>query len=148
MDDAKTQEKLPFQHRNYHVMSIIIINVLPILCIGLLYLLWRTIRFFHKVWWIPSQIRIIMSSQGIQGPPYKFIYGNTKEITAMRKLSMGNPMDISHDIFPRIQPHVYSWTKIYGNIVEFFFNLFLFLLFFLFLGNSIFLFPRDRDELS
>ncbi|KAL8549267.1 hypothetical protein ACS0TY_008206 [Phlomoides rotata] len=24
-------------------------------------------------------------------------------------------MDISHDIFPRIQPHIYSWIKLYGN---------------------------------
>lgn len=93
------------------------IGVILILCIssiGLLYLLWSLVRFFYKVWWIPSQITIIMSSQGVQGPPYKFIYGNTKEITAMRNQSMGKAMDISHDIFPRIQPHVYSWTKIYG----------------------------------
>ncbi|KAL3501533.1 hypothetical protein ACH5RR_035982 [Cinchona calisaya] len=56
-----------------------------------------------------------MSSQGIKGPDYKFPYGNTKEIMNMRNQSMNKPMDISHDIFPRIQPHVYSWTKIYGK---------------------------------
>ncbi|KAA8532863.1 hypothetical protein F0562_033020 [Nyssa sinensis] len=32
----------------------------------------------------------------------------------MRSQSMGKPMEVSHDIFPRIQPHIYSWTKIYG----------------------------------
>lgn len=81
----------------------------------LLYLLWTIIRFLYKVWWIPYRIERIFNSQGIKGPAYKFPYGNTKEISNMRSQSMAKPMDISHDIFPRIQPHVHSWTKIYGN---------------------------------
>ncbi|KAL0408765.1 UNVERIFIED_CONTAM: cytochrome [Sesamum radiatum] len=56
-----------------------------------------------------------MSSQGIRGPPYRFPYGNTKEISHMRTQSMEKPMAVSHDIFPRIQPHVYAWTKAYGK---------------------------------
>ncbi|KAJ8548044.1 hypothetical protein K7X08_021280 [Anisodus acutangulus] len=57
-----------------------------------------------------------MSSQGIKGLPYRFPHGNTKDISLMRSQTMDKPMvDISHDIFPRIQPHVYSWTKMYGK---------------------------------
>ncbi|KAK4423664.1 cytochrome [Sesamum alatum] len=56
-----------------------------------------------------------MSSQGIRGPPYRFPHGNTKEISYMRAQSMEKPMPISHEIFPRIQPHVYAWTKAYGK---------------------------------
>ncbi|MFS7959831.1 putative cytochrome P450 [Helianthus anomalus] len=57
----------------------------------------------------------VMSSQGIRGPPYSFIYGNMKEISIMIKQSTSFPMDISHDIFPRIQPHFDSWLHIYGK---------------------------------
>ncbi|KAI3452927.1 hypothetical protein Pfo_009590 [Paulownia fortunei] len=78
------------------------------------YLLQTLIRFLHKVWWIPIRLQATMSSQGVKGPPYRFPHGNTKEITYMRSQSMEKPMDISHDIFPRIQPHVYAWTKAYG----------------------------------
>ncbi|KAL2546266.1 Cytochrome [Forsythia ovata] len=56
----------------------------------------------------------MMKSQGIRGPPYRFPHGNTKEISKMRSQSMGKPMEMSHSIFPRIQPHVYTWTKTYG----------------------------------
>ncbi|XP_027096666.2 cytochrome P450 CYP749A22 isoform X1 [Coffea arabica] len=94
------------------------INAVIMFCLFstfLIYILWTFFRFLHKVWWIPCRIKRIMSSQGIRGPAYKFPYGNTEEITNMRNQSMSKPMEISHDIFQRIQPHVYLWTKIYGK---------------------------------
>ncbi|CAK9142457.1 unnamed protein product [Ilex paraguariensis] len=57
----------------------------------------------------------MMRSQGIKGPSYKFLHGNTKEITNMRRQSMGRPMDhLSHNLFPRILPDVHSWVNLYG----------------------------------
>ncbi|KAJ0552474.1 putative cytochrome P450 superfamily [Helianthus annuus] len=76
-------------------------------------------KFFHKFWWVPMRITRVMNSQGIRGPPYSFIYGNTKEISNMIKRSTSVPMDISHDIFPRIQPHFDSWLHIYGPYILF-----------------------------
>ncbi|KAL0296818.1 UNVERIFIED_CONTAM: cytochrome [Sesamum radiatum] len=78
-------------------------------------LLQTLIKFLHKVWWRPVQLQAKMSSQGIRGPPYRFPHGNTKEMSYMRTQSMQKPMAISHDIFPRIQPHVYAWTNAYGK---------------------------------
>ncbi|KAK0573969.1 hypothetical protein LWI29_016372 [Acer saccharum] len=57
----------------------------------------------------------MMSSQGIRGPAYRFVHGNTKEIINMRKGVMSSPMELSHHIFPRIQPHIYTWMKLYGK---------------------------------
>jgi PHYB activation tagged suppressor 1 len=73
------------------------------------------ILFMNKVWWTPIRIQSFMKSQGLKGPSYKFLHGNTKEIMQFRKESRSNPMDLSHDIFSRIQPHIYSWIKLYGN---------------------------------
>lgn len=57
-----------------------------------------------------------MRSQGIKGPAYKFLHGNTKEISEMRQESTSTPMDLSsHHIYPRILPEIYSWTKLYGK---------------------------------
>ncbi|KAK6116409.1 hypothetical protein DH2020_049871 [Rehmannia glutinosa] len=57
----------------------------------------------------------MMRSQGIKGPPHKFLHGNTKQIINMRRETMGKAMDdISHDIYPRILPHVHSWASLYG----------------------------------
>lgn len=57
----------------------------------------------------------MMRSQGIKGPPYRFLHGSTKEIIDMRNGVMINPMELSHHIFPTIQPHIYSWKKLYGK---------------------------------
>lgn len=28
---------------------------------------------------------------------------------------MSRPMKLTHDILPSVQPHIHSWTKLYGN---------------------------------
>ncbi|KAI3730510.1 hypothetical protein L1987_61680 [Smallanthus sonchifolius] len=87
--------------------------------IGLLcsILLLPLFKFFHKFWWVPMRVKYVMSSQGIRGPPYSFIHGNVKEISIMIKKSTSFPMDISHYIFPRVQPHLDSWFNIYGKSI-------------------------------
>ncbi|KAJ4823836.1 hypothetical protein Tsubulata_017989 [Turnera subulata] len=71
--------------------------------------------FLREVWWTPIFMQSMMRKQGIKGPSYRLIHGNTKEIISMRKQSRTNPMELSHHhILPRIQPQIYSWTKIYG----------------------------------
>ncbi|CAK9154772.1 unnamed protein product [Ilex paraguariensis] len=67
------------------------------------------------VWWTPIYIQYVMRSQGVKGPSYEFFHGNNKEVINMKKISMIRPMDLSHDIFSRIQPHMYSWIKQYGK---------------------------------
>ncbi|KAK2983893.1 hypothetical protein RJ640_008052 [Escallonia rubra] len=89
-------------------------DILPFFSLGAGFLFYALIKFFHKVWWIPMRIQFLMGSQGIRGPSYRFIYGNTKEISTMREKSMGGPMELSHHIFPRLQPHLHSWFKLYG----------------------------------
>ncbi|KAK3039789.1 hypothetical protein RJ639_027102 [Escallonia herrerae] len=85
-----------------------------------LYLLFIFIKLLHKVWWTPIQIQQAMRLQGIKGPSYRFLYGSTKEILKMRKESNGKPLELSHYIFPKIQPHLHSWINIYeydsGNV--------------------------------
>ncbi|XP_038713597.1 cytochrome P450 CYP749A22-like [Tripterygium wilfordii] len=81
----------------------------------LLYLVFTLIKFLRKVWWTPFRIQSLMASQGIQGPPYKFIYGNTKAILSMRSKSISKPMDhLSHDTFSYVLPDISSWFNKYG----------------------------------
>ncbi|XVE91669.1 hypothetical protein REPUB_Repub01dG0030500 [Reevesia pubescens] len=75
------------------------------------------INFLHKYWWTPLQIQHVMSLQGIKGPPYKFIHGNNKETIKMKQESlMSKPMaTLSHDIFPKVHPQIYSRINLYGK---------------------------------
>ncbi|PQP91688.1 uncharacterized protein Pyn_09761 [Prunus yedoensis var. nudiflora] len=73
------------------------------------------IKILHKLWWTPIRIQKLMALQGIKGPSYRFIHGNTKEISNMKKEAMARPQILSHDILSVVQPHIHSWTKIYGK---------------------------------
>ncbi|KAG9152867.1 hypothetical protein Leryth_012490 [Lithospermum erythrorhizon] len=73
------------------------------------------IRILRRIWWTPIHIQHQMRSQEINGPVYNFLHGNTKEIINMRRESTSQDMeDLSHDILPRILPHIHSWRNSYG----------------------------------
>ncbi|PKI62469.1 hypothetical protein CRG98_017093 [Punica granatum] len=73
-------------------------------------------RLVYKLWWNPIRIQRMMAAQGIKGPSYRFLHGNTKEIFTMRKEAMERPMasHLSHDVLPRLQPHIRTWVDTYG----------------------------------
>ncbi|KAA3485514.1 cytochrome P450 CYP749A22-like protein [Gossypium australe] len=73
------------------------------------------IKFLYDYLWIPLRIQHMLNSQGIKGPPYRFIHGNNKEIAKMRQEASSKPMALTHDIFPKVQPHIYSWINKYGR---------------------------------
>ncbi|KAK9052300.1 hypothetical protein SSX86_028929 [Deinandra increscens subsp. villosa] len=92
-----------------NMILVFLTSVTPLLLLALL-------NFFHKMWWAPNRIKLAMSSQGIKGPPYRFIHGNTKEIAALKDQANSYTITgISHDIYPRIQPHFVTWFKLYGE---------------------------------
>ncbi|TYI45522.1 hypothetical protein E1A91_D13G042900v1 [Gossypium mustelinum] len=80
-----------------------------------LYLFVALLNVFYKYCWIPQRVQFIMNSQGIRGPPYEFIHGNNKEAAQMLMEASTKPMALTHDIFPRVMPHVYSWINKYGK---------------------------------
>ncbi|PRQ40575.1 putative cytochrome P450 [Rosa chinensis] len=78
-------------------------------------LLLAVIKIFHKLWWTPTRIQNLMALQGIRGPSYRLVHGNSREINSMRKEAMSRPKSLSHNIFPEVHPHIHSWTKTYGK---------------------------------
>ncbi|XWS22367.1 hypothetical protein CRYUN_Cryun29cG0027700 [Craigia yunnanensis] len=80
-----------------------------------LYLLIALLKVLYEYWWIPLRIQHILRSQGVKGPAYKFIHGNNKEVTKLRKEALSKPMALTHDIFPKVLPDVYSWIDRYGK---------------------------------
>ncbi|KAL4184716.1 hypothetical protein AMTRI_Chr10g226890 [Amborella trichopoda] len=97
-------------------------TILRALCsLFVMALVFQLVEFAVKVWWIPLTVSKFMEKQGIRGPPYKFLHGNNKEVGLMIMESTAKPMNFSHDICPRVQPHLYSWIKIHvlqGAVLE------------------------------
>ncbi|XP_051145505.1 cytochrome P450 CYP749A22-like [Andrographis paniculata] len=73
------------------------------------------LRFLDKVWWTPVRLQAKMNSQGVRGPPYRYPHGNAKEISRMSGQFIDKEMEISHNVLPRIHPHVYAWSSVYGS---------------------------------
>ncbi|KAB2088414.1 hypothetical protein ES319_A04G173800v1 [Gossypium barbadense] len=75
------------------------------------------LKFLHKYWWTPLKIQKALSLQGIKGPPYEFIHGNNKASSRFRFEALSKPMaSLTHNIVPRVIPHIHSWINTYGNI--------------------------------
>eukprot|EP00250_Pteridium_aquilinum_P003382 c13695_g1_i1 orf=197-1762(+) len=77
------------------------------------------VALLHKVLsalvWRPLYIQKSLRSQGIRGPPYKFLFGNLKEFSALTKAARASPMPhITHNILPRVMPHYTAWAAQYG----------------------------------
>ncbi|XP_030440213.1 cytochrome P450 CYP749A22-like [Syzygium oleosum] len=91
-------------------------QVLIILSSLFLFLFLSLAKLWYKLWWNPHRIKRIMNEQGIRGPPYKFVHGSTKESFKMTMKVRDIPMNnLSHDIFPKIQPEIHTWTNRYGR---------------------------------
>ncbi|MCO5614204.1 hypothetical protein L7F22_068484 [Adiantum nelumboides] len=74
-----------------------------------------------EIWWQPRRIRFALSKQGVHGPPSAgVISGHLPNIFALRASAVAQDMpSITHDIVPRIYPHMCIWTKLYGNTFVF-----------------------------
>ncbi|PRQ40570.1 putative cytochrome P450 [Rosa chinensis] len=98
------------------MISIAVVSPSIILCgTGVVSLLALIFKLLHRLWWTPTRIQKLMAAQGIRGPSYRVIHGNTKEINNMKTQAMSRPRNLTHDIVSGVHPHIHSWTNIYGK---------------------------------
>lgn len=97
-------------------MAAVEIFVLVLSSVLCLFFLLKLAAFLQRVWWNPMQLQAFLASQGIRGPSYSFPNGSTKEISKMVRQSMeASSSEITHDVFRRTQPYLYTWIKTYGK---------------------------------
>jgi hypothetical protein len=93
-----------------------VLSLWAILGIPLLLSLWQ--NFVLPMWWSPRCIRKVFEKQKIPCLPSPSLYGNLAQISQLSRTATAHPMPtISHDIGPRIMPHLYEWSKTYGESV-------------------------------
>ncbi|CAI0463273.1 unnamed protein product [Linum tenue] len=90
-------------------LAILVCFSCPILVLGLLAFLNKTLRK-------PILRQREFNARGIRGPPYKFLFGNAREIQKMKTAAAAKPMsNLSHEIRTRLEPHLATWTEAYGK---------------------------------
>ncbi|KAL5715549.1 hypothetical protein ACHQM5_017351 [Ranunculus cassubicifolius] len=78
-------------------------------------------KVLSAVWLNPKKIEKIFKQQGIKGSPYKFLYGDLKEIFATSK--QATPMELNHKIVPQVMPFYASIAQKSGKLCYTWFGL-------------------------
>ncbi|XP_010927467.1 cytochrome P450 CYP72A616 isoform X1 [Elaeis guineensis] len=68
------------------------------------------------VWWRPRRLERALRAQGLKGTRYRFLHGDQKEYHRLHKEALSKPMAFSHQIIPRILPHLHQAIKKNGKI--------------------------------
>ncbi|XP_057865292.2 cytochrome P450 CYP749A22 isoform X1 [Cryptomeria japonica] len=75
------------------------------------------VNILVKIWWTPLCTQKFLRNQGIDGPPYKLLYGSTQELLETKKRAKSTSMEfMPHDIVHQIVPHIHVWAQLYGRI--------------------------------
>lgn len=85
--------------------------------LAFLFVISLSLYYLHKIVWVPLQIQNHFRKQGVNGPDYRPIFGNTAEIRR-RLIAAAEAVPISgitHDICHRIIPHYWNWSSLYGR---------------------------------
>ncbi|XP_021832633.1 cytochrome P450 CYP72A219-like isoform X2 [Prunus avium] len=73
---------------------------------------WRVLNW---VWLRPKKLERCLRQQGLAGNSYRLLIGDTKESSMMLKEAKSKPMDLSHDLAPRVLPFVHQSMNTYGK---------------------------------
>lgn len=88
---------------------------LPVLLILLLLPVIFLLKFIYSVIYIPWKFEKHFRKQGIGGPGYRLIYGNSEEIKRQISEAESKSVPFNHNVLHRIAPHYYNWSAIYGE---------------------------------
>ncbi|RWR97381.1 cytochrome P450 CYP72A219-like protein [Cinnamomum micranthum f. kanehirae] len=97
------------QHKKMGNFLLFSLTTSAVLLLSLIY------RFLYVFWWKPMKHGRYLNDQGIKGPPYKLVVGNTTEDFQLRNEAQLKPMDLSHAILPRVLPFHYRTFKTYDG---------------------------------
>ncbi|KAL4335148.1 hypothetical protein GQ457_07G026140 [Hibiscus cannabinus] len=76
------------------------------------------LKFVYSILWIPWRIQTHFKRQGVIGPGYRPIFGNSTEIQRLFKEAKLKPAPVGlghHDILHRVAPFHHRWSRMYGT---------------------------------
>lgn len=83
-------------------------------------------KFFYSNFWVPWRTERHFKRQGIGGPGYRPIFGNTSEIRRLyaeaKSEASASPPPFHHDIMGRVAPFYDRWSRAYGKTFLYWFG--------------------------
>ncbi|XP_050219667.1 cytochrome P450 CYP72A616-like [Mercurialis annua] len=76
-------------------------------------------KIFYSIWWKPKWLERRLRQQGITGTPYKLFIGDMKPFIKMITEAWSKPINLNHQIIPRVDPFTLYVVQKYGKISMF-----------------------------
>ncbi|XP_022936841.1 cytochrome P450 734A1 [Cucurbita moschata] len=80
------------------------------------------LKFLYSTFWLPWRFQIHFRKQGIKGPPYRPIIGNSTDIRRLFAEAQSKPIPFHHDILSRALPFYFRWSGEYGKTFLYWFG--------------------------
>ncbi|KAM1463670.1 hypothetical protein ACFX13_043348 [Malus domestica] len=93
-----------------------------LLVVLFLRLLFFLFKFVNSTLWVPLRTQHHFRRQGIGGPAYCPILGNSAKIHRLSAESLSKRGPFDHDALPRASPHYHRWSRMYGKIFLYWFG--------------------------
>ncbi|XP_042434425.1 cytochrome P450 72A397-like [Zingiber officinale] len=81
----------------------------------LLVLFFSSAKAMHSLWWKPKSLERQLRRQGINGNPYRFLYGDMGDDQKARAVALSKPIDLTHRIVYRASPFFHQLLQKYGK---------------------------------
>ncbi|KAJ4943982.1 hypothetical protein NE237_008312 [Protea cynaroides] len=95
------------------------ISMVGVFCILALWWGWKVLEW---MWLRPKKLERLLKKQGIKITPYNFLMGDLKESHRRFMEAQSKPMNLSHDIVPRVLPFHIQTIQKYGKKSAFWFG--------------------------
>uniref|UniRef100_A0A2P2JFW3 Cytochrome P450 734A1 n=1 Tax=Rhizophora mucronata TaxID=61149 RepID=A0A2P2JFW3_RHIMU len=96
-------------------MHLLLVAVIPVLIIYIL-------KFIYSTIWAPWKIEVHFKKQGISGPGYRPIFGNSLDIRRLFAQAQSKSVPFNHDVLHRVSPFYYEWSRTYGKTFLYWFG--------------------------
>ncbi|KAL7610680.1 cytochrome P450 CYP72A219 [Lactuca sativa] len=91
------------------------LNMKAVLCgVGVMMLVYAW-RIFNWIWLKPKKMEKFLREQGLNGNPYKFLFGDVKEMVQMTANAKLKPINLTDNIVPRVMPFMHNSLKTHGK---------------------------------
>lgn len=84
-----------------------------------------SLKLIHSLFWVPHKLHRHFLRQGVAGPPYRPLFGNTAEIRRMYEEAQSKPLTsfpLDSDITHRVMPFYSNWAAQYGKTFLYWFG--------------------------
>ncbi|XP_030483966.2 cytochrome P450 734A1 [Cannabis sativa] len=100
-------------------MSVLLLIVVVLL---ILLIFVSLAKFAYSTLWVPLKIQRQFKKQGVRGPGYRVLFGNTAQIRRLYTEIQSKSTLTDNDVLPLVAPFYHRWSRMYGKTFLYWFG--------------------------